>query len=83
LKLTVNGAENEVDDRHAVTPPLRVLRDPLPPHGTKLGCGSGLRAACAQTRSASRQQLAVQAVGEQAVLRRFAPDVDFDGILAS
>jgi isoquinoline 1-oxidoreductase subunit beta len=46
MKLVVNGAEVEVDDRHAKTPVLWVLRDVLGLHGTKFGCGAGFCAAC-------------------------------------
>src|SRR5580700_10175014 len=46
MKLTVNGAEVEVDDRHAKTPLLWVLRDVLGVHGVKFGCGAGWCAAC-------------------------------------
>ena len=46
MKLFVNGAEVEVDDRHAKTPLLWVLRDVLGLHGTKFGCGAGFCAAC-------------------------------------
>ncbi len=46
MKLVVNGAEVEVDDRHAKTPLLWVLRDVLGMHGTKFGCGAGFCAAC-------------------------------------
>jgi isoquinoline 1-oxidoreductase beta subunit len=46
LKLLVNGAEVEVDDRHAKTPLLWVLRDVLDLYGTKFGCGAGFCAAC-------------------------------------
>ena len=46
MKLVVNGAEIEVDDRHAKTPLLWVLRDVLGLHGTKFGCGAGFCAAC-------------------------------------
>jgi len=42
----VNGADVEVDDRHAKTPLLWVLRDVLALHGTKFGCGSSFCAAC-------------------------------------
>jgi hypothetical protein len=35
MKLAVNGAELEVDHRHAKTPLLWVLRDVLAMHGTK------------------------------------------------
>jgi isoquinoline 1-oxidoreductase subunit beta len=46
MKLVVNGAEVEVDDRHAKTPLLWVLRDVLGMRGTKFGCGAGFCAAC-------------------------------------
>ncbi len=46
MKIVVNGAEVEVDDRHAKTPLLWVLRDVLRLHGTKFGCGAGFCAAC-------------------------------------
>ncbi len=41
MKLVVNGADVEVDDRHAKTPLLWVLRDVIGMHGTKFGCGAG------------------------------------------
>jgi hypothetical protein len=46
MKLVVNGADVEVDDRHAKTPLLWALRDVLGLHGTKFGCGAGFCAAC-------------------------------------
>src|SRR3984957_14134350 len=46
MKLVVNGADVEVDDRHAKTPLLWVLREVLGLHGTKFGCGAGFCAAC-------------------------------------
>jgi isoquinoline 1-oxidoreductase subunit beta len=46
MKLLVNGAHVEVDDRHAKTPLLWVLRDVLAMRGTKFGCGAGFCAAC-------------------------------------
>src|SRR4051794_33063975 len=46
MKLVVNGADVEVDDRHAKTPLLWVLRDVLGLDGTKFGCGGGFCAAC-------------------------------------
>jgi isoquinoline 1-oxidoreductase subunit beta len=46
MKLVVNGADVEVDDRHTKTPLLWVLRDVLGLHGTKFGCGAGFCAAC-------------------------------------
>src|ERR1700733_11967042 len=46
MQLVINGADVEVDDRHAKTPLLWVLRDVLALHGTKFGCGAGFCAAC-------------------------------------
>src|SRR5437588_719272 len=46
MKLVVNGADVEVDDRHAKTPLLWGLRDVSGLHGTKFGCGAGFCAAC-------------------------------------
>jgi isoquinoline 1-oxidoreductase subunit beta len=46
MRLTVNGAEVDVDDRHAKTPLLWVLRDVLGMRGTKFGCGAGFCASC-------------------------------------
>jgi isoquinoline 1-oxidoreductase beta subunit len=46
MRLSVNGADVEVDDRHAKTPLLWVLRDVLGMYGTKFGCGAGFCAAC-------------------------------------
>jgi isoquinoline 1-oxidoreductase beta subunit len=46
MKLVVNGADVELDDRHAKTPLLWALRDVLGLHGTKFGCGAGFCAAC-------------------------------------
>jgi len=46
MKLVVNGSDHEVDDRHAKTPLLWVLRDVLGMYGTKFGCGAGFCAAC-------------------------------------
>ncbi|HEY2600375.1 MAG TPA: molybdopterin cofactor-binding domain-containing protein [Thermoleophilaceae bacterium] len=46
MKLVVNGAAFDVDDRHAQTPLLWVLRDVLGLRGTKFGCGAGFCAAC-------------------------------------
>ena len=46
MNLTINGSTVEVDDRHAKTPLLWVLRDVLGMHGTKFGCGVGYCAAC-------------------------------------
>jgi isoquinoline 1-oxidoreductase beta subunit len=46
MRLVVNGAEVEVDDRHAKTPLLWVLREALGMQGTKFGCGAGFCAAC-------------------------------------
>jgi len=46
MRLTVNGAEYDVDDRDQDTPLLWVLRDVLGLPGTKFGCGAGFCAAC-------------------------------------
>ena len=46
MKLNVNGADVDVDDRFAASPLLWVLRDVLGLTGTKYGCGIGLCAAC-------------------------------------
>ena len=46
MQLTINGTDVEVDDRHAKTPLLWILRDVLGMHGTKFGCGVGYCAAC-------------------------------------
>src|SRR5258708_16804517 len=46
MRLVVNGADVEVDDRHAKTPLLWVLRDVLELRGPKFGCGAGYCAAC-------------------------------------
>jgi aerobic-type carbon monoxide dehydrogenase small subunit (CoxS/CutS family) len=46
VKLNVNGADVEVDDRFAGSPLLWVLRDVLGLHGPKYGCGIGFCAAC-------------------------------------
>jgi isoquinoline 1-oxidoreductase beta subunit len=46
MRLKVNGADLDVDDRHSTTPLLWVLRDVAGMHGTKFGCGAGFCAAC-------------------------------------
>ena len=46
MKLNVNGADVEVDDRFAASPLLWVLRDVLDLRGVKYGCGIGFCAAC-------------------------------------
>jgi isoquinoline 1-oxidoreductase beta subunit len=46
MRLNVNGADMDVDDRHSTTPLLWVLRDVLGMNGTKFGCGAGFCAAC-------------------------------------
>src|ERR1700746_2325764 len=46
VKLNVNGAVVDVDDRFAATPLLWVLRDVIGLRGTKYGCGIGYCAAC-------------------------------------
>lgn len=69
MKLTINGAEVEVDDRHSKTPLLWVLRDVLELRGTKFGCGAGFCAACTvliDGRNAkSCQVVAERAAGKQ------------------
>src|SRR5450432_3610060 len=71
MKLVVNGADVEVDDRHAQTPLLWVLRDVLNLRGTKFGCGAGYCAACTVLidgrNTKSCQTLAQRAVGKQIV----------------
>lgn len=66
MKLVVNGAEVEVDDRHAKTPLLWVLRDVLGMHGTKFGCGAGFCAACTVLID-GRNQKSCQTATERAV----------------
>ena len=46
MRLVVNGTGVDIDDRHAQTPLLWVLRDVLGLQGTKFGCGAGFCAAC-------------------------------------
>src|SRR6202012_808131 len=46
VKLVVNGADGDGDDRQAKLPLLWVLRDVPGMHGTKFGCGPGFCAAC-------------------------------------
>jgi aerobic-type carbon monoxide dehydrogenase small subunit (CoxS/CutS family) len=41
MRLVVNGADVEVDDRHAETPLLWALRGVQELRGTKFGCGAG------------------------------------------
>jgi isoquinoline 1-oxidoreductase subunit beta len=69
VKLAINGAQVEVDDRHAKTPLLWVLRDVLDLRGTKFGCGAGFCAACTvliDGRNAkSCQVVAERAAGKQ------------------
>src|SRR6201996_8695276 len=71
VKLVVNDAEVEVDDRHAKTPLLWVLRDVLGVHGVKFGCGAGFCAACTvliDGRNMKSCQTATErAVGKQVV----------------
>jgi len=68
VKLTVNGADVEVDDRFATSPLLWVLRDVLGLRGTKYGCGIGYCAACTVLidgrNTKSCQTLAGRAVGK-------------------
>src|SRR5579871_3032371 len=71
MQLTVNGSEVDVDDRHAKTPLLWVLRDVLGMHGTKFGCGIGYCAACTVLidgrNTKSCQTVAERAVGKSIV----------------
>src|SRR5258708_35446178 len=71
MKLTINGADVEIDDRHAKTPLLWVLRDVLGMHGTKFGCGVGYCAACTVLldgkNTKSCQTAAERAVGKSIV----------------
>src|SRR5882762_6898298 len=71
MKLTINGSAVEVDDRHAETPLLWVLRDVLGMHGTKFGCGVGYCAACTVLldgkNTKSCQTAAERAVGKSIV----------------
>lgn len=46
ISLNVNGQRHELDDQHASTPLLWVLRDELGLVGTKYGCGGGYCGAC-------------------------------------
>src|SRR5580704_14381227 len=66
MKLLVNGADVEVDDRHAKTPLLWVLRDVIGLHGTKFGCGAGFCAACTVLLD-GRNTKSCQAATERAV----------------
>src|SRR3954464_12174219 len=69
VKLVVNGAGVEVDDRHTKTPLLWVLRDVLGLQATKFGCGAGFCAACTVLidgrNMKSCKTTARQAVGKQ------------------
>jgi aerobic-type carbon monoxide dehydrogenase small subunit (CoxS/CutS family) len=42
MRLVVNGADVELDDRHAETPLPWVLRGVLELRGTRFGCGASL-----------------------------------------
>src|SRR4051794_25809599 len=68
MELLVNGAKLEVDDRHAKTPLLWVLRDVLGLDGTKFGCGAGFCAACTVLID-GRNMKACQTATERAVGR--------------
>jgi isoquinoline 1-oxidoreductase subunit alpha len=82
VKLTVNGADVEVDDRHAKIPLLWVLRDALGLRGTKFGCGVGHCAACTVLvdgrNTKSCQTPAARAVGKPVttVEGAFGPVID-------
>src|SRR5258708_19941274 len=71
MKLTINGSAVEVDDRHAKTPLLWVLRDVLGMPGKKFGCGVGYCAACTVLldgkNTKSCQTAAERAVGKAVV----------------
>src|SRR6266568_3137122 len=71
MKLTINGSAVQVEDRHAKTPLLWVLRDVLGLHGTKFGCGVGYCAACTVLldgkNTKSCQTAAERAVGKSIV----------------
>ncbi len=45
MNLTINGSAVKLDDRHAKTPLLWVLRDVLGTQGAKFGCVVGYCAA--------------------------------------
>jgi aerobic-type carbon monoxide dehydrogenase small subunit (CoxS/CutS family) len=68
VKLTIDGVEVDVDDRHAKTPLLWILTDVLGLHGTKFGCGAGFCAACTVLIDGrnvkSRQTISERAVGK-------------------
>jgi aerobic-type carbon monoxide dehydrogenase small subunit (CoxS/CutS family) len=66
MNLEVNGADVEVDDRHAKTPLLWALRDVLGMAGTKFGCGAGFCAACTVLID-GRSQKSCQTATERAV----------------
>ena len=66
MNLKVNGADVEVDDRHAKPPLLWVLRDVLGMPGTKFGCGAGFCAACTVLID-GRNQKSCQTATERAV----------------
>jgi aerobic-type carbon monoxide dehydrogenase small subunit (CoxS/CutS family) len=74
VKLNVNGADVEVDDRFAASPLLWVLRDVLELHGPKYGCGIGQCAACTvlidRRNTKSCQTPAERAVGTAVTGRR-------------
>jgi isoquinoline 1-oxidoreductase subunit beta len=84
MKLVVNGAGVEVDDRHAKTPLLWVLRDVLGLHGTKFGCGAGFCAACTVLidgrNMKSCQTTAAQVVGKQVTTVEGASGVVVDAV---
>ena len=65
MKLLVNGADVEIDDRHANTPLLWVIRDVLGLRGTKFGGGAGFCAACTADRRAQHEGPPPRALLEQ------------------
>lgn len=66
MRLEVNGVSVEVDDRHAKTPLLWILRDVLGMRGTKFGCGAGFCAACTVLIDGKNTK-SCQTIGERAV----------------
>ena len=78
MKLSINGAEREVDDRHAKTPLLWVLRDVLGMHGTRFGCGIGYCAACTVLLDGKNTK-SCQTAAERAVGKPTSPSREFQG----
>jgi hypothetical protein len=75
MKLTTNGAEVEVDDRHARTPLLRVLQDLL---GMHTWAPDQFISRPRRTRNPSLRpvrDVPLRTLGQQALLRGYAPDL--------